>query len=51
MWTADRTCGRREAADESDEQPEEQPNRLETVTGSKKPRAEMEKEEMGAREN
>ena len=28
MWTADHTCGRREAVDESGEQPEEQPNRL-----------------------
>ena len=27
MWTADHTCGRREAVDESGEQPEEQPNR------------------------
>ena len=26
MWTADHTCGRREAVDESGEQPEEQPN-------------------------
>ena len=39
MWTADRTCGRREAVDESGEQPEEQPNRLETMTGSERPSA------------
>ena len=39
MWTADHTCGRREGADESGEQPEEQPNRLETMTGSERPRA------------
>ena len=39
MWTADHTCGRREAVDESGEQPEEQPNRPETVTGSERPRA------------
>ena len=38
-------CGQRtthadsETVDESGEQPEEQPNRLETVTGSKRPRA------------
>ena len=37
MWTADHTCGRREDVDES-EQPEEQPNRLETMTRSKRPR-------------
>ena len=39
MWAADHTCGRRESADESGEQPEEQPNRLETMTGSERPRA------------
>ena len=37
VWTADHTCGRREAADESGEQPEGQPNRLTTMTGSKRP--------------
>ena len=39
MWTADHTCGRREAVDESVEQPEEQPNRLAMMTRSKRPRA------------
>ena len=39
MWTADHTCGRREAVDESGEQPEEQPNRLETMMRSERPRA------------
>ena len=39
MWTADHTCGRREAVDESGEQPEEQPNGLETMVGSERPRA------------
>ena len=53
MWTADHTCG---AVDESGEQPEEQPNRLETVTGSERPRVlpkqrERKGKEMGAREN
>ena len=38
MWTADHTCGRREAVDESGEQPEEQPNRFVTMKGSKRPR-------------
>ena len=38
MWTTDHTCGRREAVDESGEQPEEQPNRLVTMKGSKRPR-------------
>ena len=37
VWTADHTCGRREAAGESGEQPEEQPNRLETMMGSDRP--------------
>ena len=44
MWTA-------HMRSKSDKQPEEQPNRLETVTGSQRRRAEMGKEEMGAREN
>ena len=39
VWTADRTCGRREAVDESGEQPEGRPNRPATTTGSKRPRA------------
>ena len=39
MRTADHTCGRREAVDGSGELPEEQPNRLERVTGSERPRA------------
>ena len=38
MWTADHTCGRREGVDGSGEQPEGQPNRLATMTGSKRPR-------------
>ena len=38
MLTADRTSGRRETVDESGEQPEEQPNRLETVVGLRRPR-------------
>ena len=33
MWTADHTCGRREAVGKSGEQPEEQPNRLEDNDG------------------
>ena len=39
MWTADRTCERREGVDESGEQPEGQPNRLVMTTGSKRPGA------------
>ena len=39
MWTADHTCGRREAVDESGEQPEGQPNRFGMTIGSKRPRA------------
>ena len=51
MWTADHTCGRREAVDESGEQPEERPNRLVTVTGSERPQsfAEEAKGETGGR--
>ena len=37
--TADHTCGRREAVDESGEQPAEQPEGLETMTRSERPRA------------
>ena len=39
MWTVDHTCERREGVDESGEQPEEQPSRLATTTGLKRPRA------------
>ena len=39
VWTADNTCGRREAVDERGEQPEEQPNRLGITIDSKRPRA------------
>ena len=39
MWTADHISRRREAVDESGEQPEKQPNRLAVMTGSKRPRA------------
>ena len=38
MLTTGHTCGRREAVDKSGEQPEGQPNRLATMTGSKRPR-------------
>ena len=48
MWTADHTCGRREAVDESGEQPEGQPNRLAMTPGSKKrPRAKPKRQEGG----
>ena len=38
MWTAVHTCERREGVDESGERPEGQPNRLATMTGSRRPR-------------
>ena len=56
MWTADHTCGRCEAVDENGEQPEEQPNRLETNDGGRRDPepcrrgrgGDREKKEMGA---
>ena len=39
MDSVTHTCGRREAVDESGEQPEGQPNRLGMMAGSKRPRA------------
>ena len=37
VWTAERTCGRREAVDESGEQPEGLPNRPAMTTGRRDP--------------